>query len=252
MATVASEAAGEDTYQTIEMARFAKWAGVVGVTAAVFFLTYPNTDLRIAHLFYVGPDHFSGQDSLLVGFVRKVFLNGYIIVCALAFAGVALSRRRPWLRLEATQWIFLSLCLVVGPGLVANVLLKDNWGRARPRQVIELGGQLPFTPPLMQVGYCDRNCSFVSGEASSMFVVFFAGAALWRRRARAMIAAGVVVGSIAGLVRMATGAHFLSDIVFAGVFMALTVSALYFLFETRAVGGHARVRVAILGPTPAT
>jgi len=37
------------------------------------------------------------------------------------------------------------------------------------------------------------------------------------------VIAGTVGGLATGLVRMAQGAHFLSDIVFAGVFMALTV-----------------------------
>jgi lipid A 4'-phosphatase len=47
-----------------------------------------------------------------------------------------------------------------------------------------------------------------------------------------MIALSVVLGSLAGLTRIAQGGHFLSDVVFAGVFMALTTACLQLLFDT--------------------
>ena len=93
----------------------------------------------------------------------------------------------------------------------------------------------PVFPPSNQ---CDYNCTFVSGEASSIYVIFFAAAFLLRRHARRMIALGVVFGSLAGLTRIAQGGHFLSDVVFAGVFMALTAACLQLLFDTiRAADG---------------
>ena len=42
-----------------------------------------------------------------------------------------------WLSLGLPQWLFLAVCLGVGPGLVANLLLKDQWGRARPKHIAE-------------------------------------------------------------------------------------------------------------------
>jgi lipid A 4'-phosphatase len=43
------------------------------------------------------------------------------------------------------------------------------------------------------------------------------------------MAAAIGAGSIAGLVRMGESRHFLSDVVFAGVFMALDVALMYWL-----------------------
>jgi lipid A 4'-phosphatase len=43
--------------------------------------------------------------------------------------------------------------------------------------------------------------------------------------------AGVLAGLFSGLVRLSQGAHFLSDIVFAGVVMAATVAGIYLLFD---------------------
>ena len=119
--------------------------------------------------------------------------------------------------------------MAVGPGLVANVVLKDNWGRARPRSVVEFGGTKHFTPALIPAGECARNCSFVSGEASSAFVPFFAAALSPPQFRRMLFGAGLVIGLAAGLVRISQGGHFLSDILFAGIFMALTASALHIL-----------------------
>ena len=36
--------------------------------------------------------------------------------------------------------VFLVLSLLLGPGLLVNVILKDNWGRPRPGSVVEFGG----------------------------------------------------------------------------------------------------------------
>ena len=150
---------------------------------------------------------------------------------ALAVIGIilVLAKRRHLLGLGLPQWIFLALVLITGPGLIANTLLKDNWARPRPIQVVEFGGPDRFTPVLERSGSCARNCSFVSGEASATFAIGFAIAMLARRRRAALMAAAVAAGSIAGFIRMGEGGHFLSDVVFAAVFMALDVALLHWL-----------------------
>lgn len=231
------------------MIRFATASAAIGIGAGLVFVLVPQIDLITARAFYVGDGSFAGRQSVLVPMVREVFLWSYVAAAVLTLIGVATSiaRQDRWAGLGATQWIFCALCLSVGPGIVANQLFKDNWGRARPRQVMEFGGDKPFTPALVQAQNCDRNCSFVSGEASSIFALFFAAAALIRRRTLVLIGSGVILGSLAGLMRIVQGAHFLSDVVFAGVFMGLTVTALFLIFEARAEGGSARLRLAIAG-----
>ncbi|MES1155895.1 MAG: phosphatase PAP2 family protein, partial [Pseudorhodoplanes sp.] len=79
-------------------------------------------------------------------------------------------------------------------------------------------------------GTCISNCSFVSGEASSAFAVFALAALVpspWRYPAIGM---AILYGASVGLIRMAVGAHFLSDVLFAGVFIALLVWVLHGLF----------------------
>jgi lipid A 4'-phosphatase len=138
----------------------------------------------------------------------------------------------------------------VGPGLVANLILKDQWGRPRPKHVAEFGGSKTFHPPILMSKQCPRNCSFVSGEASAMYIPFFAAAAMLPASAPVLVATGTVMGLAAGAVRIAQGGHFLSDVIFAGVFMALTVLAVRWLMFCPAFLPALRRRLSTGGGAP--
>lgn len=202
------------------------WMGtaLAGLLAGLFFATLPEADLAASRAFYDGSKRFVGDRVAWVEVLRWSFVWlfwGCIVLSIWGLAAAAIGKRS-WLRLPARQWLFLLICLCVGPGLVANTLLKDQWGRARPREITEFGGQRTFTSPLMPANQCARNCSFVSGEVSSAFMPFYAAALAVPQWAAALIAAGTLAGLGAGAIRVSQGAHFLSDVVFAGVFMALT------------------------------
>jgi len=200
----------------------------IGIVAGAVFLAMPEIDLAAARLFYAQETGFVGRRLVWVEALRQAFIVLYFGTVALCLYGLlSIWRGRPqWLRLDRIQWLFLGACLAVGPGLIANLVLKDQWGRARPTQIVEFGGRKQFTPPLVMTDQCGRNCSFVSGEASSTYVTFYAAAALFPQWSVALVVAGTAAGLANGLIRMAQGAHFLSDIVLAGVFMALTVLGL--------------------------
>jgi lipid A 4'-phosphatase len=212
-----------------------------GVFAGALFLAVPEIDLGAARAFHVPDTGFVGRRVGWVEALRQAFAVLYFGTIALSLAGLALTWRgqRPWLGLGSRHWLFLAVCLAAGPGLVANLVFKSQWGRPRPTQIVEFGGRKAFTPPLVISRQCPRNCSFVSGEAASTYSVFYAGAALLPQWAVALIVVGTLGGLATGLVRMAQGAHFLSDVIFAGVFMALAVLALRWLILQRG-GQHER------------
>jgi lipid A 4'-phosphatase len=201
----------------------------LGVVAGATFLAFPEIDLMVSRAFYSGNGNFAGQSAFLVIGLRVVFVVVFWLCVAGAAAGLWMTRdrKRAWLHLTFAHWLFLAICLAMGPGLVANLLLKDHWGRARPRHVAEFGGPKTFTPPLIPANQCPRNCSFVSGEAASIFLPFYAVAFVVPQWAAALVAAGTLLGFASGAVRVSQGAHFLSDVIFAGVFMALTVGLVY-------------------------
>ena len=43
--------------------------------------------------------------------------------------------------MTARAILFLTTTLALAPGLVTNIILKDNWSRPRPIDVIQFGGE---------------------------------------------------------------------------------------------------------------
>ncbi len=211
-------------------------AGCLGLAGAVIFVGFPQIDLWFSRLAYLGDRKFLFTASTAGSVLRETFRWMFILATVgalIGFASIAFASRR-LSRLGFAAWLYIALSAAIGPGLVANLLLKDHWGRARPSQTVEFGGAKQFTPALVRSDQCARNCSFVSGEASNIFAIGFAIALLTERaRRRWLFAATIAAGTLAGLVRIGAGAHFLSDVFFAGIFMALVARGLYWLMFER-------------------
>lgn len=113
------------------------------------------------------------------------------------------------------QLAFVALAGALGPGLLVNSGFKDNWQRARPYQVEPFGGSQQFTRAAVVTDQCDNNCSFVSGHvACGFFLVSLMLVDLKRRVAWGAL--GTSTGLLIGFARMADGAHWLSDVLWAG------------------------------------
>ena len=94
---------------------------------------------------------------------------------------------------------------------------KNFWGRARPNDVVGLGGKESFSPWFEITNACETNCSFVSGDASVGFSIII----LYLITKKIIfLYASVVAGLALGLIRIMAGGHFLSDI-FLPVFLLL-------------------------------
>lgn len=224
-----TEAAGRPS-QIVDALKDWGFAGLAA-GAAVFSLL-PAIDLDISRQF-VTPGHEFAGNTPQIELVRNIFKLVFVLSCAAALGSLiySLRYRRSCFGLSAVQSLFLVTCFVLGPGVITNQVFKDHWGRARPREVVQFGGEKAFTPALVPSRQCKRNCSFVSGEASSVFMVFFAAGIVFARFSVPLMLCGVVFGALAGLIRMAQGGHFLSDVIFAGVAMALAVALAYHAFQ---------------------
>src|ERR1041384_767656 len=138
----------------------------VGVCVGVVFALWPQLDIAISRLFFNEQYRvFPVQYSLVARNLRDLFT--YIIAALAAPAFVALAvklvvpRRR--MLISARAALFLIATLGIGPGLITNVILKDNWGRPRPAEVTEFHGPEQFRPWWDPRGLCERNCSFFAG-----------------------------------------------------------------------------------------
>jgi membrane-associated PAP2 superfamily phosphatase len=198
----------------------------IAAAVGLVFGLYPGLDLKIAAPFF---------DAQGIGFwarADRAFLNlrlfgTYTVTAIVAPAFIALAwkliqpRRR--LLIPARAVVFMIVTLALGPGLVTNLILKDTWARPRPIDVTEFGGDEHFVPWWDPRGDCPKNCSFVAGEPSGAFWTLAPAALMppgWRALA---YAASLAFGAVIGAGRIAAGAHFFSDVVFAGIFTFLVV-----------------------------
>ncbi len=175
------------------------WTGLDLWAAGLFIGDTPQ--LYAVHWWWV---------ELINVYVPDVFRT-IVLVALIAWLAVTLGKR-------ATQWrlplAFVVLAVTVGPGLVVNGVFKDNWQRARPYQVQPFGGTQQFTRAAVMTDQCNSNCSFVSGHVACGF--FLASMMLVdRRRRTAWGVAGLISGFTIGFARMADGAHWLSDVLWA-------------------------------------
>jgi membrane-associated PAP2 superfamily phosphatase len=222
----------------------------LGVLTGVIFAIDPSLDLSVATFFrdlMAWPEvrRFDG----VVEAVRQI--GPLVIIAAIAPAVVALAMKIFWpLRptlISTRAALFLILTLALGPGLLVNAILKENWGRPRPGMVTQFGGDYAFMPWWDPRGTCDSNCSFVSGETSS--AVWMTAPAMlapppWRYVA---LGAAALYGAAFAVIRLLAGGHFLSDVIFAAIFTGLVIWTVHrFLFRWSATRVDERALDAVL------
>lgn len=193
---------------------------VIGVSALLALDS--SIDKGIAAFFYDPQRGFVARHDVVITMLRLATrLSAFGVGVLLVFGFVwRVILGRPFLGLKRAAIVYLIAVFLLGPALLVNGVLKENWGRARPSQVIEFGGSKHYTPPFTIADQCAHNCSFVSGEASLGFAFAAFGFAATTRRGRHLgLTAGLGLGSAFGLLRMAQGGHFLSDVFFAGLLM---------------------------------
>jgi membrane-associated PAP2 superfamily phosphatase len=192
-------------------------AVAVLVFVSLIFLVVPSLDLAASQFFFEQSAGFAAGGSASIEGLRQA---GRIVEWSLAIAVVLplllkiLIPQSPLL-LRPRASLFVLATLAIGPGLIVNGILKGYWGRARPRTILEFGGDATFSPVWWISDQCDRNCSFVSGEAASAFwlvTIAFLVPKTWRPAAAAIALAFAAAVSIT---RIATGAHFVSDVLLA-------------------------------------
>lgn len=203
----------------------------VFLACVLFFLIWPDFDLTISRLFYNYDNHaflwshYFPADVVYTGTHVIGAMIFVILISAIAasylFSRRALAERRAVL-------VFLLSAAVLGPGLLVNLGLKDHWGRPRPRQVVEFGGDETYEPPLLP-GSRHADChSFVSGHASIGF--YFFGLALLSR-SRKWLWLPIIGGAAIGATRIAQGAHFFSDVLFSGWVVWFSTLLLHAVFS---------------------
>jgi lipid A 4'-phosphatase len=193
---------------------------------SVLALAFPETDLQISRLFY--DHHFYLRDQ----WWQRVLQSGlgYFLAASIAVMLACYARNKMLKRcdclVDGRKVVYVLLVMVLGAGLIVNAGLKNNFGRARPRDLVEFGGNKEFTPAFVPSQQCNTNCSFSSGDSAGAFFSL-ALVMAFRRRRNWMIAA-TALGAMVSFGRVSAGAHFFSDTVVSFFVMLLMADALYY------------------------
>lgn len=211
--------------------------------AALLILTIPfwlfNLDLHAQGLFY----DFHAQKWFLSGDPAVVFIYKYgvypgLLLSAAAAAVLGLGFTYEKLLKYRKPAALIVLTMLLGLAIMINVVLKNYTGRPRPREIKEFGGVMPYRH-VFEFGMPGTGYSFPCGHCSTGFLfaaLYFAyrkknkllaGSALW---------GGIAWGTVIGAVRMAQGAHFLSDVLWSGGITVITAEIVYY----KVLGGEAQ------------
>jgi lipid A 4'-phosphatase len=206
----------------------------IAVAVGLPFAFRPSLDLDIASLFnhvdQAGHSFPRRYDLMFQALRDSGLYISYIFVAAPLIAIVVKLFRPDKPMLIRGRAVFLLLsALILGPGLVTNALFKENWNRVRPIDVHEFAGAEGFRPWWDPRGTCDRNCSFVCGDCSMAFWTLAPAAVAPLPYRPIAYAAALTLGTTVGFLRMTFGAHFFTDVIFAGVFTFLVIWLLYAL-----------------------
>ena len=209
------------------------------VLLVVFTIPFWRSDLdvRVARHFYVPGEGWPvGAEPLWK------FLKQYGVVPAWIIAGGSLivwiaSFFRPALRAARRGAMFLVFVMTIGPGVIVNDVFKEQWGRPRPRDLVEFGGTREYVAPLIK-SPPEHGGSFASGHAATGFYLltpYFLLRRRWPWRAVAVFFGGLAYGALVGYARIAQGAHFLSDVLWALGIVYHTGVVLFYLFRLQHV-----------------
>lgn len=201
-----------------------------GALGVIVLSLWPGIDLWVAGLFFDPATRAFPPSSSLwarTAIEGAPWLVYGVLIALTTYSALGAGLRLPFARLDWRQLAFLYGSLLLGPGLVVNLVFKNHWGRARPRALDLFSGDALFTPALVPSDQCLTNCSFPSGHAALGFwVTALALVVPARWRAQAWTAA-LIFGGVVGGSRLVVGAHFLSDTLASAVLVIGLNIALY-------------------------
>jgi len=204
---------------------------LMGIVTLVFRLI--DADIALQRYFYSPEKGWLLQYRPFWDFMYRFgIFPGYF----LAFAGLIMITLSYW-NVKYIQYrnasMVLIFTMIIGPGVLVNLVLKDHTGRPRPREITEFGGAEKFVC-VCEKGATNEGKSFPCGHCSMGFYLAIPFLFLRNRKkilAYTVLAVGVGYGIIIGIARMMAGGHFASDVLWAGLIVWLVALFGYSLFR---------------------
>jgi len=212
--------------------------GIAGfLICLIVFMNNQALDMETTHLFYEEGQGFILNQSPWINILRRTIYFALVAFYVAAVIGGlnAWKTLTPVWGFSWDKWLYIISATMIGPVMLVNVTLKGNWGRARPRDIADFdGADNHYTNFWVWADQCRDNCSFTSGEVSGIAMLVISVALLVEKRLKILVLClGALICITTAWLRIAIGAHFLSDTMMAAVLMTITACIIYYWFYLR-------------------
>ncbi len=207
---------------------------------SMFYVSIGSTiDIYISSFFYKGNQEFLIQSFSLTSVIaRKIFLPLliiYIFICPILSLYVPIKNIFFGYKFNIKDIAFVYSSVLFNLIIIVNIFLKSFWGRARPNDILELGGGDNFSAWFQYSDACNTNCSFVSGDASVGFALI---AMYFITKNNLFFWLSLLSGIVLGLVRISEGGHFFSDILMSGLIIYFLSFAQFQIYKKKFKNVH--------------
>jgi lipid A 4'-phosphatase len=194
------------------------WIWALTALCIIFFI-FPELDIQISKIFYTEKEGFFYAQN---AFVQIVFQLVPLLTYTAAIIYFTIGLYQYFIYKKFSKiLLYLIVTLIIGPGILVNSVLKNNFGRARPKNIIEFGGNSTFHSLMVLSNQCSTNCSFSSGHAAAAYYFTNISFILPHRRQKVAFYLAMAFGTLVGIMRIMQGGHFASDVLFSCLIVLL-------------------------------
>lgn len=120
------------------------------------------------------------------------------------------------------DYLYGLVSFTISAGILIELVIKKSWSRPRPYQLDLFGGANSFYE-IFQTMPNSSFHSFVSGHAAGFFSLSVIGYIIFPQYKKNFLIIALLTGALSGGIRILLGDHFLSDIIFAGLFSMTSI-----------------------------
>ncbi len=208
---------------------------IFGVLTSILVI-FPNLDIVISNIFYCKESaSFCYKYQPIIRFFYVIISNItklFLFLCFVYILYLLIKYNNIKIILKSSV-IFLLISALIGPGIIVNSLLKNNFGRARPRNIVEFSGYKQFTPAFVVSDQCNKNCSFACGHASVGFYITIIAYIVNSRYFNRFYILGLLFGVLVGISRIVMWGHFASDVTSAAFIVLFLNHLIYLLWKNK-------------------
>lgn len=203
---------------------------LIGIT---YLFEQWDGDRRITALFFDPPKTWTLVETQPWKWMYEYGTIPGLLFTVVSVVAVFLS----WIKPQWVTWrrylLVIALTSIIGGGVIVNGLLKDYWGRTRPRQIQEFGGRWDYLP-VAQLGIPGKGKSFPCGHCTMAFVsvsmlFLYRKSKFWAWLGTLI---GLIYGGLMSIARIGQGGHFPADAFWAlGVILGTSILLYYFILK---------------------